>query len=112
MPMLVDVEARADRLVERAIGWCAINSGSRNLAGLAAQASLLELELALLPGTVERKTLAPVVQIGRGGAEEVEASGDALLLTVRPRAPLQVALTGHYDTVYPQDTLFRAVTQP
>jgi glutamate carboxypeptidase len=109
--MLADVEARADRLVARAIGWCAINSGSRNLAGLAELASVLASELTLLPGMVERKTLAPVVQIGRGGEEELEASGDALLLTVRPRAPLQVALTGHYDTVYPQDTLFRAVTR-
>jgi glutamate carboxypeptidase len=109
--MLADIESRADQLVERAIGWCSINSGSRNLAGLATLASVLESELALLPGTVERKTLAPVVQIGRGGEEEIEASGDTLLLTVRPQAPLQVALTGHYDTVYPQDTLFRAVAR-
>jgi glutamate carboxypeptidase len=109
--MLADVKARADQLAARAIDWCAINTGSRNLAGLAALASVLEAELALLPGTVERKTLGPVVQIGRGGEEEIEASGDALLLTVRPQAPLQVALTGHYDTVYPQDTLFRAVTR-
>ena len=109
--MLADVEAGADRLVERAIRWCAINSGSRNLAGLAELASVLASELTLLPGTLERKTLAPVVQIGRGGEEEVEANGEALLLTVRPQAPLQVALTGHYDTVYPQDTLFRAVTR-
>src|SRR5579872_3060791 len=65
--MLADVEARADQLVERAIGWCAVNSGSRNLAGLAAQAALLESELALLPGRVARETLAPVIQIGRGG---------------------------------------------
>jgi glutamate carboxypeptidase len=108
--MLADVEARADQLVARAIGWCAINTGSGNLTGLTALADLLESELALLPGTVERKTLAPVVQIGRGGEEETEASGEALLLTVRPQAALQVALTGHYDTVYPQDTLFRAVT--
>jgi glutamate carboxypeptidase len=109
--MLADVEAGADRLVERAIRWCAINSGSRNLAGLAELASVLASELTRLPGTLERKTLAPVVQIGRGGEEEVEASGEALLLTVRPQAPFQVALTGHYDTVYPQDTLFRAVTR-
>jgi glutamate carboxypeptidase len=109
--MLADIEAGADQFVERAIRWCAINSGSRNLAGLAAMASLLESELALLPGRVERKTLAPVVQIGRGGEEKVEASGDALLLTVRPQAPLQIALTGHYDTVYPQGTLFRTVTR-
>ncbi|HET7085457.1 MAG TPA: hydrolase [Rhizomicrobium sp.] len=108
--MLAEVEAAADLLVERAIGWCAINTGSRNLIGLATQACVLESELALLPGTVERKTLAPVVQVGGDGEDEVEVSADALLLTVRPQAPLQVVLTGHYDTVYPQDTQFRAVT--
>lgn len=109
--MLEDVEARADQLVERAVGWCAINSGSRNLTGLAALATQLESELALLPGAVERKMLAPVAQIEQGGMEVVEASGEALLLTVRPQAPLQIALTGHYDTVYPQDTTFRDVTR-
>jgi glutamate carboxypeptidase len=111
LAMLADVRARADQLVERAIGWCAINSGSGNLAGLASLAWLLESELALLPGTVERRTLAPVMRVGPGGEEEVQASGDALLLTVRPQAPLQVALTGHYDTVYPPDTMFRAVAR-
>ena len=109
--MLADVEARADQLISRAIGWCAINSGSGNLAGLAAMASTLESELARLPGKVERKALAPVVRIGPGGREEAEASGESSLLTVRPQAPLQVALTGHYDTVYPQDTKFRAVAR-
>jgi glutamate carboxypeptidase len=105
------VEARAEQLLERAIGWCSINSGSRNFGGLAALASILESELALLPGTVERKTLVPVAQIGRGGEEEAGASGEALLLTVRPQASLQIALTGHYDTVYPQETTFRAVVR-
>lgn len=111
LAMLTDVEARSGQLIEQAVGWCAINSGGGNLAGLAAMASLLESELALLPGTVERKTLAPVVQIGPNGKEEVEANGEALLLTVRPQAPVQIVLTGHYDTVYPQDTMFRAVTR-
>ena len=91
LAMLADVEDRADQMISRAVGWCAINSGSGNLAGLAALASLLERELARLPGTVERKTLAPVVQIGPGGKEEIEASGEALLLTVRPLAPMPKA---------------------
>lgn len=35
--------------------------------------------------------------------------GEALRLTVRPEAPVQVALTGHFDTVYGPESPFRAV---
>jgi glutamate carboxypeptidase len=107
--MLTEIAANAPHMVERAIGWCAINSGSRNLAGLDEMSALLETELARLPGTVERKPLAPATQIAQDGSARSEANGAALLLTVRPQAQVQVVLTGHYDTVYPADTAFRTV---
>ena len=104
------VDAAAAELISRAVDWCAVNSGSRNLAGLEAQRAALEAPLAALPGRVERLALAPSIAIGADGREREQAHPDALKLVVRPEAPVQVALTGHYDTVYPADTGFRTVT--
>jgi glutamate carboxypeptidase len=108
-PVLGALAGRAAELQDRAIAWCAINSGSRNLEGLARQGDVLEPLLATLPGTVERLTLAPSPSVGDDGVIGEDAYGEALRLTVRPEAPVQVVLTGHYDTVYPADGAFQAV---
>ncbi|RZJ96066.1 MAG: hydrolase, partial [Brevundimonas sp.] len=43
------------------------------------------------------------------GAVREEAHADALKITCRPDAPLQVVLTGHYDTVFPAESGFQSV---
>jgi glutamate carboxypeptidase len=103
------VDAAADDLVHRAVAWCAINSGSRHFAGLDAQRARLEAPMAALPGLLERVPLSPSTEISADGREREQAHPDALRLSVRPDAPVQVALTGHYDTVYPAETTFREV---
>ncbi len=109
-PVLDAIAARGDALVARAAGWCAINSGSRHLAGLERQASALEPVLAALPGRLERVPLEASIEIGDDGAERRQPHPDALRLSVRPEAPVQVVLTGHYDTVYPEGSAFDSVT--
>jgi glutamate carboxypeptidase len=96
-------------LLARAVDWCATNSGSRNLPGLADQAARLETVLAAMAGTVERIPLMPSRMVGDDGEIAEEAHGDALRLIVRPDAPVQVVLTGHYDTVFPADSAFQTV---
>ena len=44
---------RGPEIIDRAIGWCAVSSGSRNLVGLERQRALLEDALSALPGEVE-----------------------------------------------------------
>ncbi len=39
-----------------------------------------------------------------------QAHADCLKITARPDAPIQVVLTGHYDTVFPADSPFQTVT--
>lgn len=107
--VLATLTASAESLVRRAIDWCAINSGSRHLAGLEDQRAALAETLARLPGEVERVALAPSTEVGADGAARAQAHPDALRLTVRPRAAIQVVLTGHYDTVYPAESGFRRV---
>ncbi|WP_454719029.1 hydrolase [Caulobacter segnis] len=96
-------------LIARAVDWCGVNTGSRNLEGLATQADLLVDVLKTLPGEVARTPLSDTLEIAADGAERRQVNGEALLLTVRSHAPIQVILTGHYDTVFPADSTFRQV---
>lgn len=107
--MLGGLVGAGDAIVARAIDWCAINSGSRNLAGLAEMATPLATALAELPGAIEQVPLPDTEEMAADGAARAAANGMALRLRVRPQAPVQVALTGHYDTVYPVETRFREV---
>ena len=106
--MLDGLAADGDAIVTRAVGWCAINSGSRNLAGLEEMAAPLATAMATI-GPVERIPLGDTQEIAADGTLRAVSTGDALRLRVRPDAPVQIALTGHYDTVYPAETLFRTV---
>ncbi len=100
---------RGGALVARAEAWCAINTGSRNLAGLEEQQGILAEVMGRLSGDLERLPLAATAEIGADGATRSQRHPDALRLTVRAHAPVQVVLTGHYDTVYPVDSPFRSI---
>ena len=107
------LEAVADRgveIVNRAVAWADIPSGSRNFGGLEEQRIALAQVLGGLPGALETVPLAPTVEVDAAGREVALAHPDALRLTVRPEAPVQVVLTGHYDTVYAADSAFRHVS--
>lgn len=107
--LIEGIAAREQEIVERAIAWCAIQSGSRNLDGLQRQADALAAAFSVLPGTVERLSLAASSEIDADGRPWMQRHSDAILATVRPQAPVQIALTGHFDTVYPADTHFLRV---
>lgn len=98
-----------EALVARAVAWCAVNSGSRNLAGVAEVGARLADAMAGLPGRVEALPLPPTTEVADDGCGREVANGAALRLRVRPEAPVQVALTGHHDTVYPAGGPFAAV---
>ena len=108
---LVDIIHRdQSRLIGRTLDWCAVNSGSRNLAGLLAVADQLEAELGRL-APVRRIELEPLDEVGPTGEPARTRTGPCLRADLRPDAPVQVVLTGHYDTVFPPSSGFQAVTQ-
>ena len=109
--LLAGVAARGEAVIDRAVAWAEVSSGSRNLAGLERQRALLEQAFGGLPGRVERIQLADSAEVDAAGRPVPQAHPDAIRTTVRPEAPVQVALTGHYDTVYPADTGFLRVRQ-
>lgn len=97
-------------IVDRAVDWCAINSGSRHLAGLERQRQVLLDAAAGLPAAPVDMPLTPLREIDAAGREVEFHPPPALAVIVRPEAPVQVVLTGHYDTVYPETSPFQAVS--
>lgn len=94
-------------MLDQVLAWSAINTGTRNLAGLTHQAELLRQAFAALPGTVTLESAAPVEAVDAAGQARAIAHGDHLVLRVRPEANRRLLLTGHMDTVFPPDHPFQ-----
>jgi glutamate carboxypeptidase len=98
-PMLVQVQE-----------WSALNTGTGNLAGLAAQTDLLAAAFSALPGEIRLEDPAPVSAIAADGREMAVEYGQHLVLSVRPAAQRRFLLTGHMDTVFPAGHSFQQQT--
>ena len=90
--------------------WAAINSGSRNLAGLADMAAIYAEAFASLPGEVSLRDPAPVEAMEADGSLMPLEHGRNLHLKVRPNAPVQLLFTGHMDTVFAADHPFQTLS--
>jgi len=99
--------AAAEPMLDQLLGWVAINSGSRNLAGLERMADLLVDAFAALPGLIRLEQPAAVQAVDSSGRTIQVEHGRHLHLTVRPTAPVQLLLTGHMDTVFASDHAFQ-----
>jgi glutamate carboxypeptidase len=80
------------------ISWANLNSGSDHFAGLECMRIALAAEFATLRD-------ATVEHIALGGT-----TAKILRVRVRPAAPLQLLLSGHYDTVYGATHPFQTCT--
>ncbi len=95
-PLLAQVEA-----------WSAINSGSRNMAGLAAMAGRLSAAAAHL-GSATMCDPTPVEAVGADGVSRPLAHGQNLhVVRANAAATCRVLLTGHMDTVFAADHPFQ-----
>ncbi len=99
--------AAAEPMLDQVLAWSAINSGSRNLAGLERMADLLADAFAALPGVLRLQSPATVESVDGAGESRNIPHGRHLHLTVRPTAPVQLLLTGHMDTVFGEDHAFQ-----
>ena len=90
----MDLTALRDLL----IGWAEINSGSTNLGGLEKMRAALAAEFRSLPH-------ANVEAVALEGT-----TAQALRVLIHPSAPIQVLLSGHYDTVYGAHHAFQKCT--
>jgi glutamate carboxypeptidase len=96
-------------MLDQVTAWAALNSGSRNLAGLETVAGLLADAFSALPGEVALEDAAAVEAMAVDGSIETVPHGRNLHVTVRPQAPVQLLFTGHMDTVFGADHDFRKV---
>ncbi|MEL7189635.1 MAG: hydrolase [Pseudomonadota bacterium] len=100
----------AAKMLDQVQQWCAINTGSGHLEGLANQAQALADAFAALPGDIELVDPAPVTAIATDGSEFDKRNGQHMVMRVRPTANRRIILTGHMDTVFPKDHPFQKQT--
>jgi len=101
--------AESEPMLDQVLAWSAVNSGSRNLGGLERMADLLADAFAALPGVLRLENPASVESVDATGKAIPIPHGRHLHLTVRPTAPVQLLLTGHMDTVFPEDHAFQSI---
>ena len=99
--------ASAEPMLDQVLAWAAINSGSRNLAGLERMADVLADAFSALPGVLRLEQPATVENVDPAGRTVKIKHGRHLHLTVRPTAPVQLLFTGHMDTVFAADHPFQ-----
>jgi glutamate carboxypeptidase len=102
-------QAMAADMLQQVESWAAINSGSRNLDGLATIGARLAGAFADLPGELQMREPTPVDAIDAAGKPYQVEHGRNLHLTVRPDAPVQLLFTGHMDTVFGVDHPFQSL---
>lgn len=102
--------ASAEPMLDQVQAWAAVNSGSRNLAGLEKTAAMLSDAFSALPCEMSLESAAPVEAVDAAGRRIPLEHGRNLHLTVRPDAPVQLLFTGHMDTVYGPDHPFQELT--
>lgn len=96
-----------EQMLQRTLDWAAINSGSRNLEGLAKVRDAIADALSALPGELTTVEPASVEAVDESGKTYELPHGQHLHLKVRPEAPLQLLFTGHMDTVFGPDHPFQ-----
>ena len=96
-----------ETMLAQVLEWSAINSGTRNLDGLAHLAKLLATAFSDLPGTVALLDPAPTETVTASGGMETLMAGQHLVVRVRPEASRRVLLTGHMDTVFGANDAFQ-----
>jgi glutamate carboxypeptidase len=99
-------QAEMLRQVER---WVAVNSGTRNVAGLNTVGAMLADGFAALPGEVTLVDPDPVETVDADGTVRAIEHGRHLVVSVRPEAPVRMLFTGHMDTVYGETHAFQTM---
>ena len=101
---------QTDRMIAQTVEWSGINTGSTNTSGLKAFAPKLADALSVLDADIRLDAPDPFNHINnKGELEEIE-TGPIIRVQGRPEAPLQVIMSGHYDTVFPLGSGFETVT--
>lgn len=105
---LAFLDGKRPEMTARLREWCAINTGTSNLEGLAAMHGALADAFAALGGEVETIPSAPQSLVTAKGELVERQLGDCLRVVKRPQAPVRILLAGHMDTVFAADHPFQS----
>ena len=94
------LKARAGAMVEQTLSWSAINTGSWNTEGLLKLSPMLADAFSELDAEVRLEPGDPFESVNAAGQTEATGTGPILRVSARPSAPVQVVMSGHYDTVF------------
>ncbi|WP_375283159.1 hydrolase [Marinicauda pacifica] len=101
------IESRGDHMIATVKDWSRINSGSHNEAGLNRMRGVLKDAFGELDARIEEVELPSSQVVERTGEIRDIAYTPALKISQRPDAPIRIVLTGHLDTVFPEDAGFQ-----
>lgn len=106
-PALQWIKEQKSDLIETLIAWSNINSGSFNVAGIELQAEAIQSLFKNLGAELHTYSLDPMRTLSDKAEILNFPVGPLLRYTKRPDAPKQILLTGHMDTVFPEDCAFQ-----
>lgn len=109
--LLDELGLRERAMIALVSDWARINSGSRHRQGLELMRTQLVEAFAELGGEIEEVALPRGELIESDGTLRSVEYAPALRIRRRPESDVRVALTGHYDTVFPADSAFQEVTE-
>ncbi len=96
-PAIARLPDRTPQLAALLLRWAEINSGSGHRAGLDRMRAALREEFGAFAGAAVEELPCP-------------GTADALLVRMRPEAPVRLLFSGHFDTVYEADDPFQHCT--
>ncbi|WOI54746.1 hydrolase [Parvularcula sp. LCG005] len=102
--IMARLEAAADTMLSRTIEWAKINTGSYNTDGLYQLAPVIADAFRALDADVALEDAPPFPVITDKGESEDMTTSPIIRVRSRPHAPVQVVMSGHYDTVFPPGT--------
>ena len=104
------LDSQQDEMLNKTIELASINSGSINTAGVNRVGKKLAEYFSVLGGAAEVIPVAAYQFVNSSGEIQSTPLGDALRITKRPNASLQIFFCGHMDTVFPTDSPFQSMT--
>jgi glutamate carboxypeptidase len=105
--LLDNISQEQDNMIASLIQWSHINSGSKNSSGLATMRAVLADTFKVLPGSISEAGLKSGTYVETDGTISKVDYEPSLLVSVRPDAKIQIVFTGHYDTVFPENSHFQ-----
>ncbi|CAM3518097.1 hydrolase [Parendozoicomonas haliclonae] len=108
-PWLSWIDSQHEQMLARTIELSEVNSGTLNAEGVNRVRKLLQTYSEALGGTMEVVPVEPFRKMNEQGELISYPLGDALRISKRPEAPLQVFFCGHMDTVFAIDHSFQSV---